>query len=114
MTIHMDPFDLGEIKLVLTQSEGRAEAQVFAQDERVRQALAGSQGELARTLDSRGIRLDTFQVGTLPSSPSSDFGPGKQAPSDHPTPRLPQFQLERPTTHVAPIRIKTTALDLAI
>lgn len=113
MTIRLDPFDMGEIKLVLNHSEGKMDAQVYAQDERVRQLLAGSQSDLTRSLETRGIRLEGFSVSTL-SSTTTDTGQGRQAPSEHKAVQLPRYSEPHSKPLRAQVRIKTTGLDLAI
>jgi len=88
VTIDMDPLDLGKIQLVVKQSEGMVEAHVVAQDERVRQALQASQAHLVQSFESRGVRLDQFQVSAPSSSTTAEFGrdhrqppqPAQQAP----------------------------------
>ncbi len=88
VTIDMDPLDLGKIQLVVKQSEGMVEAHIVAQDERVRQVLQASQAHLAQSFESRGVRLDQFQISAPSSSTTADFGrdhrqppqPAQQAP----------------------------------
>ena len=113
ITIHLDPLDLGEIKLVLNHSEGKMDAQVYAQDDRVRQMLACSQSDLTRTLESKGLRLEGFSVNHFSPS-TTDSGHGHRPPTEQPATPAHRFVTERVTTPSAPVRIKTTGLDLAI
>lgn len=75
VTIEFRPLDLGDIKVMLIQSEDRVEATVITDNDRVRQAVHAMQPELRAMLDQRGVQLGAFNV--------MDFGqPKEQAPQN--------------------------------
>ncbi|MFW5697498.1 MAG: flagellar hook-length control protein FliK, partial [Fimbriimonadaceae bacterium] len=72
--IHLNPADLGEITIKVTQMGPRFDAQIDASREAVRNALVQNQGDLARAAESRGLtvgNLDIRSSETPNSTPST-------------------------------------------
>ncbi len=110
VTIEFRPLDLGDIKVMLTQSEDRVEATVITDNDRVRQAVHAMQPELRATLDQRGVQLGSFNV--------MDFGqPKEQAPHNHQHQPSPTPLGQREPASAAPraqMTATTAGVDLSI
>jgi flagellar hook-length control protein FliK len=116
VTVHLDPGDLGEIKLVILQTDGRVEAQVYAKDDRVRQALQAAHAQLDQSLGQRGIKLNQFNVTTLNSGFSDLTGGNQQPASQQAAPQGHRFSVEasKPARAVTVSAAAGRGVDLTI
>lgn len=109
VTVEFRPLDLGDIKVMLTQSNDRVEATVITDNDRVRQAVHGMQADLRTALDQRGVQLGSFSV--------MDFGqPREQATSNphrQPTPMNTSTR-EAPDKRVPVQTATSSGVDLSI
>lgn len=96
VTVHLDPKEFGSITLVVGRRGGEVDAEIYASNDRVRQALETNRPNLAAGLDQRGIQLSSMTVGSeLP------HGSGRQEQAMHDLarqhhPNMSRF--ERPET----------------
>lgn len=62
VVIRLEPYDLGEVTLVLSRAGSEIEAKVYADNEGVRNALTESKGAMVSHLERRGIVLGNLEV----------------------------------------------------
>lgn len=114
VTINLNPLDLGEIKLVLHQMDGRVDAQVYAQDERVRHALQVAQPGLSHSLDQRGIKLEQFQVSTMNTTPDGSNTGHQAAAQQQQQPNTPRFTLKPEPVRATTLVGASRGVDLTV
>jgi hypothetical protein len=64
VTVHLDPHDFGSITLVVGRRGGEVDAEIYASNDRVREALEAHRPTLQSGLENRGIQLSTMTVGS--------------------------------------------------
>lgn len=69
--IQLNPAELGEITIKVTQMGPKFDAQIDASREAVRNALVQNQGELARAAESRGLTVGNLDIRSSENSPNS-------------------------------------------
>jgi flagellar hook-length control protein FliK len=116
VTIHLDPKEFGSITLVVGRRGGEVDAEIYASNDRVRQALELNRPNLAAGLDQRGIQLSSMTVGSqLP------HGSGRQEQELHDMARhqhqnLSRFEKTETTTlsidAIRGLARKTSGVDL--
>ncbi len=99
VTIHLDPKDVGEITLLIKQSDGQVEAQVNTDNQQVRQAIQNAQSHAVRHWEARGVQVNSITVGELGStSANKDFSFSQsQHQAQTPMPANHQFSSAAPT-----------------
>ncbi len=99
VTIHLDPKDVGEITLLIKQSDGQVEAQVNTDNQQVRQAIQNAQSHAVRHWEARGVQVNSITVGELGStSANKDFSFSQsQHQAQTPMPANHQFSSTAPT-----------------
>lgn len=109
VTVEFRPLDLGDIKVMLTQSNDRVEATVISDNDRVRQALHAMQADLRAALDQRGVQLGLFSV--------MDFGQPREQSSSNFHQQLTPMNVstrEAPDKRVHIQTASSTGVDLSI
>lgn len=74
--LRLHPEELGEVRInISTDASGRLSAQISADHDLTRRAIAGGLDHLRQTLEQAGVNLDRLDLG---SSQSASAGPGAQ------------------------------------
>jgi flagellar hook-length control protein FliK len=106
-TLRLNPSELGTLTVTVTSLGEGIEAKVTASNESVRQSLHSHRADLVQGVESRGLTMSGFTVGTEPQADTTHQGHGRQqqdmrqdfarshnlwsARTDQPTTARPQY-----------------------
>jgi flagellar hook-length control protein FliK len=82
VTIRLNPDDLGTITLAVRSFGDNVEAKVTASNDNVRQALHTHRADLVQSVESRGLSMNSFTVGSESNADAQQQGNGKQQGQD--------------------------------
>lgn len=118
VTVHLDPKEFGSITLVVGRRGGEVDAEIYASNDRVRQALEINRPALAAGLDQRGIQLSSMTVGSELPHGSGRHEQALQDAARHHQHNMSRFERSEATTHsldaMRGLARKATGVDLWI
>ncbi len=82
VTIRLNPDDLGTITLAVRSFGDNVEAKITASNDNVRQSLHTHRADLVQSVESRGLNMNSFTVGSETHADAQQHGSGKQQGQD--------------------------------